>query len=694
MVAANNAVLRVSELDFLTIRENLKTFLRSQSTFSDYDFDGSGLSVLLDLLAYNTHYAGYYLNMAANEYFLDTAQLRESVVSRAKHITYTPRSRVAAEAKVNIIVTPSGSESTSLDIITLDKYTKFLSGAVEGKNFPFVTIDSNTSNKVNGTFSFSNIAIKQGEVVTQQFLVEESNPKRRFVIPSANIDTTTMVVTVQESIANNYITAYSLNADITDLRANSPVYFLEETVSSNGMYVLQFGDNVLGKQPANGNIVIVTYLDTNGDLANRANSFTLTDEINGYSANIRVTSALAAHSGGPRETVDQIRFRAPRFYTIQNRAVTSRDFEPVLLRDYPNIEAVSVWSGDENDPPIYGKVFISLKAVDDYFITLEEKENIKNDIISKYSVMTVIPEFVDPDLTYLLMNIDVTYDPTLTALTAEQLKSLVRQTVIDYRDGDLKTFNSTFRKSKLQRLIDTTEKSITASSVKLYAQKRIEPDLLVERNYTMKFLMPLREGNFSQKLYTYPTVVVNDANLDDRNVYFEEVPDSSTGIDEISVVSTGSDYIIAPSVTITGDGSGANAYSLIVAGRVTSIVVDSQGSNYSAATIALTTDDEGSGATAVAKLQSKIGSLRTYYIKTNGEKVVVNDEAGTIDYETGEIVLVGFEPLELANNSAYLNTEFTVSIPPDEEIIYPVRNRILDIDANDPFAIQITMIPE
>ena len=238
-----NTTLRVSELDFNSIRNNLKTFLNSQSEFTDYNFEGSGLSVLLDILAYNTYYNSYYLNMVANESFLDTAQVRQNILSQAKLINYIPTSKHAAEAMVNIRVTPTNSETTTLDSITIDKYTRLLGADIEGTNYPFVTINANTASKSNGSFYFPNVRIRQGEVITQQFSMTANNKTARFEIPSANIDTHTLTVTVQESSANSYTEEYLLSTDITGATANSRIYFIEENENLN--YTVQFGDGVL-----------------------------------------------------------------------------------------------------------------------------------------------------------------------------------------------------------------------------------------------------------------------------------------------------------------------------------------------------------------------------------------------------------------------------------------------------------------
>jgi hypothetical protein len=436
-MSANNT-LNVSDLDFDTIKNNLKTFLRNQSQFQDFDFEGSGMSVLLDLLAYNTHYNSYYLNMIANEMFLDTSKIRQSTISHAKLINYVPESSHGAEAKVNIIVTPSGAEDPDVATLTLNKYTKFLGRSLDGVNYPFVTTNSNTSSKVDGSFTFANVIIKQGEVITRQFLMTPENTKRSFTIPSSNVDTSTLVVTVQESASNTETFTYNVVDDLTEVTADSKVYFLEENEDSN--YRIYFGDNVIGKRPKDGNIVICTYLDTVGSVANKINVFSIATSIGPFDDNIVTSSLGPSYSGTERESIESVKFRAPYFYTAQNRAVTINDYETLIIKDYPNIDSVAIWGGEDNDPPIYGKVFLSLKPKNNYFLTNLEKENIKNSLIENRNVLTVFPEIIDPTYTYILVRGTVNYDPTLTSLTADQIRSFVIAAIEDYRDENLGSF--------------------------------------------------------------------------------------------------------------------------------------------------------------------------------------------------------------------------------------------------------------
>ena len=689
----SNTSLRVAELDFDSIKNNLKNFLRSQSEFQDFDFEGSGMSVLIDLLAYNTHYMGYYLNMVGNESFLDTAQLRESMISIAKLMNYVPRSSEGAGTKINIQVTPApGSEDTSSSIATLDKYTKLLGIDINGINYPFVTLYSNTSTKTSGSFYFANVNIKQGEVVTRQFLMDAQNNRRRFKISSANVDISTLQVTVQESSTNTYTTIYSPYTDITLVKGNTAAYFVEEDVDMN--YVIQFGDNIIGKTPKIGSVVSVTYLDNVGGDANNISKFSFTDKISGrYSSNVVVTSVSPTYGASKKETVEQIRFRAPYHYTSQNRAVTKNDYETLITQDFPYIDTVSVWGGEDNDPVVYGKVYLSMKPRTNYILTTAQKEEIKNTLIKTRNVMTIIPEIVDPDYEYITLTCTVKYNPSMTTLKAGEIETLVRAAISDYNDAELKRFDSVFRESKLQAYIENCERSITGSDLQIYLQKRTILEFNTTKNLRIKYNLPLRKGDYLSKLYSFPEVQVNDLTSTPRNVYIEEVPEAFTGIESISVDNPGRNYSSIPTVSIKGDGIGATATAKIVNGKIVTITLTNRGTNYTHATVSIDGGGGSEGA-ASAVLEATTGILRTFYYKTNGEKVIVGSAAGTINYNTGEIFLENFTPISLTENDYYSSDILTFNIPAQSQIIYPLRNRILQIDEGDSYAIQLRIEAE
>lgn len=691
-MATSNNNLRVADLDFFSIRNNLKNYLRNQDTFQDYDFEGSGMSVLLDVLAYNTYYNSYYLNMVANESFLDTAQIRNNVLSHAKLVNYVPMSKRGAEAKINVIVTPGAQEDNIVNMITLDKWTNFLGADVNQVNFPFVAVHSNTAYKSNGSFVFSNVVIRQGEVITRQFPVLANNTSRRYQIPSANVDTSTLTVTVQESSTNTQTTEYTLASGILDLRSNSTVYFIEE--DHDLKYTIYFGDDYIGKKPANGNIVQVTYLDTVGTRANSITKFAPTDGdgISGFKNNVKITLVESATGGAEKETEDQIKFRAPHYYATQNRAVTKEDYAVLITKDYPNIEAVSVWGGEENDPPIYGKVFASLKTKGYYTLTNLEKEEIKNTLIRNRNVITVEPEIVDPEYVFIMIRGRVTYDPNLTSRTQGQIQSIIKDAIYNYATTELYTFDSTFKMSKLQNYIEQSEASITSSDVNIFLQRRIRLEIGHKNTYVANFNTPLRKGDYNFKLYSYPTIGVADPTNVKREVLLEEVPESYTGVDTIEIQAAGLNYV-SPTLTITGDGTGATAEATVVNGKIIKVKVTNPGVNYTRASIAIS-DSMGSGAIMSVRLKSTVGTLRSYYYKTNGEKVILNDIAGTINYVSGRITLDSLLPVSMVSNDFYDQDVLTVNVVPEQGVIYPQRNRILAIDTNNIQAIQLEVVPE
>lgn len=692
-MATSNNSLRVADLDFFSIRNNLKDYLRSQSTFQDYDFEGSGMSVLLDVLAYNTYYNAFYLNMAANESFLDTSQMRQNILSHAKLLNYVPMSKRGAEAVIDIVVTPGPSEDQDANFITLDKYTNFLGADKDQVNFPFVTIHSNTAYKSNGSFVFNNVVIRQGEAVTRQFPVLANNVSRRFQIPSANVDTETLTVLVQESSTNTQTTQYTLAEDFIDLKANSTVFFVEEDHDLN--YTLYFGDGTFGQSPANGNIVQITYLDTVGTKANSIVKFAQTDGdgIAGYKSNVKVKLVQASDGGGEKETDDQIRYRAAHYYTAQNRAVTKSDYEALITKDFPNIESVAVWGGEENSPPVYGKVYISLKTRGYYVLTNLEKENIRNTLISNRNILTVDPEIIDPEYVFVVIRGTVRYNPSYTTKSQGQLNSIIKEAIYNYTNKELYTFKSTFKLSKMQQYIESADPAVSSSDVNIFLQRRVKLEVGGTNTYKINFQTPLRKGDYAYKFSTYPAVTVLDSAGLKRDIFFEETPESYTGVDSISIISPGINYTSAPTITITGDGTGATAKATVVNGRIVSINITNAGVNYTRAFAAIK-DSDGSGAVLEVNLRATTAILRSYYFKSDGVKVFVNNKAGTINYVTGQVVLTSLNPLSVVSNDFYDQDVLTINVVPEQGVISPSKNRILAIDTNNIQAIQLDVIPE
>lgn len=680
--------LRVTELDFDAIKNNLKNFLRQQSEFSDYDFDGSGLSVLLDILAYNTHYNAYYLNMIANEAFLDTALLRDSVVSHAKTLGYVPYSNRAPRAVIDLSVSaPDNTPAT----VTIPKGYGFLSNQIDGKAYKFIVLDDVTATKANSNFYFESLSIYEGQLTTYTYVHDQStNPKQIFTLPDTNIDVTTIRVMVSPSVGSMQTTMYNQVTDILDVDSNSEVFFLQETRGEN--YQIYFGNGAIGKKLGDGNVLYISYLITNSTAANKANNFVasaaLVDSLSNSLTDFTINPISAASGGSRRESIDEIKFSAPAQFTTQNRLVTLKDYETYIKKNYPAIDSISVWGGEDAVPKIYGKVFVSIKPKSGYFLSEVEKQRILDEIISPKSVVSISAEIVEPEYLYIIINTDVRYDRKKTLLTPESLKTAIKNSIILYKNTNLDKFNATFVISRLQEQIDTTDNSIKGNDLILKVQKNFTPLFNKTASYTIDFNTPLRRGSNVDKLTTNEFTVFDTSGIL-RTVIMEEVPQSFTGISSISVATPGNGYTFAPTVTISGDGNGAEAEAVIVNGRVQSINITKRGYDYSRAIVTLS-GGGGTGASATASIDNRMGTLRTIYFDTNAERRVVDDNIGTIDYDSGRIVLndIKIESVVGSSNTVKIIAES------QEGIIESVRNTILTFDQDDPTAISINIQTE
>ena len=670
--------LRVTELDFDTIKSNLQTFLNQQSQFTDYDFEGSGLNVLLDILAYNTHYNAYYLNMVANESFLDTALLRDSVVSHAKALGYVPHSTRAPIATINFLVTTATSTDATL---TIPAGYSFLSNQIDSKVYNFVVLDDITVTKANSSYYFENLDISEGQLITYSFSHNQAaNPKQVFTLPDNDIDTTTIKVGVSPSSTTTEIAVYNLVTDILDITNDSQVYYLQET--KNGQYQIYFGNDVTGKSLPDGGVVSVTYLVTNGTSANKANNFvgalTLTDSLNQIQTNFTVTPVSAASGGSERESVDDIKFGAASQFTTQNRLITTKDYESYIKKNYPSVDSLSVWGGEDEVPKSFGKIFISLKPKEDFYISETEKQRIIDEIISPKSVVSVDTIIRDPEYLYLLVANYVEYDKKKTTQNAEGIKNSIRNAILLYNQTNLNQFGSTFVLSKLQDSIDSVDlNAIRGSETLLRLQKRFEPNLLSSASYTINFNAELHRGTIANRM-TSTQFDVFDSFGTRRTVLLEEIPQSYTGVTSIESINGGSGYLVAPTVTITGDGAGATAIATIVNGRVDSITVTNRGSGYTRALVSLS-GGSGYGSTAIAVLDSKFGTIRTIYYDEFVQRQVVNENAGTIDYSLGIVTLNNMRILSVTSGDGLIR----LTIESERGILSSSKNTIIAIDATD-----------
>ena len=471
--------LAVSQFDFDDIKSNLKSFLQDQSEFQDYDFEGSGFAVLLDLLAYNTHYLGFNANMLANEMYLDSADIRKNIVSLAKMLGYTPTSPKSPVASVDILM---NNIPTSVAAISMAKGTAFTT-TVDGETYQFVTNATHTLAPVNGIYKFSNISLYEGTLVTFKYTVDSTDVDQRFIIPSVSADTTTLKVSVQNSASDTTTSTYKVATGITSLSSTSKVYFLQET--EDGKFEAYFGDGVLGKKLIDGNIVTLEYIVTNRDEANGASSFTLTGNVGGYS-DVTITSVTSAQGGSEAQSKESIRYNAPLQYSAQDRAVTTADYETIVQAIYPNAQSVSAWGGEDDETPVYGVVKIAIKAASGSTLTNFTKADIVTQL-KKYNVAAVRPEIVDPETTSIIITTNVKFDENSANKTADTLKSEILTTLTNYNTNTLTQFDGVFRYSKITGLIDTTDSSILSNITTLKIRKDFTPSLAVSTKYNIYF---------------------------------------------------------------------------------------------------------------------------------------------------------------------------------------------------------------
>jgi len=471
--------LQVSDFDFDDIKANLKSFLQDQSEFQDYDFEGSGFAVLLDLLAYNTHYLGFNANMLANEMYLDSADIRKNIVSLAKMLGYTPTSPKSPTATVDILM---NNIPTTVATITMAKGTAFTT-SVDGETYQFVTNAVHTLTPTNGVYKFSNIPLYEGTLVTFKYTADSTDVDQRFVIPSVSADTSTLKVSVQNSASDTTTSTYTLATGITSINATSKVYFLQEM--EDGKFEVYFGDDVLGNKLDDGNIVILEYIVSNKDEANGASSFTLSGSIGGYS-DVTLTTVSSAQGGAEAQTKESIRYNAPLQYSAQDRAVTTGDYETIVQSLYPNAQSVSAWGGEDDETPVYGVVKIAIKAASGSTLTNTTKTNLVTQL-KKYNVASVRPEIVDPETTSILLTTNVKFDQNSANKTADTLKSDILTTLTNYNTNTLTQFDGVFRYSKVTGLIDNTDSSILSNITTLKIRKDFTPTLAVSSKYNVYF---------------------------------------------------------------------------------------------------------------------------------------------------------------------------------------------------------------
>jgi hypothetical protein len=517
--------ITTSELDFDQIKANLVTHMKAtDTTFNDYNYDGSAMATIIDVLSYITHINSMNANFALNETFLDTAQLRSSVVSHAKLLGYTPRSIAPSVAIINMkmnydtTATPLWNHDANNDPLPLNmaRGTKF-STTIDGVTYPMFTSVTSTINFDSG-WNFSNISIEQG-TLSEISYVFQNNTFEQYLIPSTNVNTKSIKVTVIDSASTSASKVYTLNSNVVDLDGLSEVYFLEE--GRDGYYEVKFGDNIIGRRPGNGNTITIEYstIPSSADV-NGATVFTMTDSLNG-NTDETVTLVTKATGGAPRETKEAIKFNAPLAHVSQNRAVTPDDYKAIIKNEFADIEAVNVWGGEDHDVPDYGKVYISIKPLSAEVLTDAQKTTIKTNILKPKNVVSITPVLVDPEYTYIDLAIYFKYNPNLATVTASGLATSIRNTIITYNNDTLKSFGGVYRDSNVLKKIDDTNIAILSNITRIKMTKKITPVLGTATKYTLKFNQALTDldattgttGSYvSSTIFTYTGV---DAKLKD-----------------------------------------------------------------------------------------------------------------------------------------------------------------------------------
>ncbi len=483
-MAINDKRLEVTEFDFDEVKTNLKTFLKAQDQFTDYDFEGSGMNILLDVLAYNTHYLGFNANMLANEMFLDSSSLRSSIVSHAKTLGYTPSSARAAKATVDVTLNTNSSS------LTMPAGTVF-NTSVDGVSYKFSTITDVTKSNTGNSIPFLNTDIYEGTFITTRYTVDSSDVDQRFLLTDNRADTTTLTVKVQTSSSDSTTTTYTEATDITQVSASSNVYFLQEVEA--GVFEIYFGDGIIGSALSDGNIIILTYIVSNKSLANGAALFDNAATIASVS-DVAVATVAAASAGSEPETLQSIKYNAPLSYASQGRCVTAEDYKVYAKQYFPNTKSVSVFGGEGGSfdtslgvvsTPEYGKVFIAIESTTGNNLTDTEKSTLIT-ALSPFTVASITPVIVDTQSTNLILGVTFQFDSSKTTETATSLASKINTTLTNYNTTNLAQFDGAFRHSKVTGLVDDTDTAITSNITTVTLAHNLTPTLSTATAYTIQ----------------------------------------------------------------------------------------------------------------------------------------------------------------------------------------------------------------
>ena len=480
----------ISELDFSEIKKSLISYFKtSDSEFKDWDYAGSNLNTLIDVLAHNTHYNAMLSHLAINETFIDSAQLRQNVVSAAKLIGYTPRSVISAKATINIQVQLFDSTDEEYIIPRGSAFSGNLSNAQTGKNYNFTNLEDIKCKKIpqTNTYVAENVVLHQGYLETVNMQINNLLNKNEYIIDNTEIDANTLKVSVYPEKSSQYLEVYSKFADVAGINENSLIYFLYENYESK--YVVSFGNNIFGKRPDNLNILQLQYLVSDGDKANKITQFTYTDFLDTTAvANIQTETVNNSSGGAAREQIDSIKYNAPIQYIAQNRAVTADDYKALIYAQYPNTGTVSVWGGEDNIPAHYGKVFICIRpnSKEDETVPLQDKLEILNFLRGK-KVMSIIPEIVDPEYIDIVIDVLFKYNPNQTNLATSEIEKAIKEKIVSFNEDYLQSFDGIFRHSMLSRVVDTSLPCIINSLIRVFVSKKITFDANRPKEIILKY---------------------------------------------------------------------------------------------------------------------------------------------------------------------------------------------------------------
>ena len=496
--------IKVNALDFDEIKSNLKEFLRAQDKFQDYDFEGSGFSVLLDILSYNTHYNALYTNLAVNEMFLDSASKRSSVVSLAKMLGYVPNSAKCAKALVNCTIT---APTYNPEVVTLPANQPFLT-SIDGVSYTFYNTSDVTTVAVGGLYTFNDVELIEGTPLQYSYYIK---PGQKYIIPNANVDLTTLKVKIRDNATDDTFIVYTPADSMTELDSNTKSYFIKEL--DDGIYEVYFGDGIVGYKPLDGNYLSLEYFVSSLESPNGANTFSYAGS-SLLGSGLTVLASTPALGGSSPEDIDSIKYNAPRLYAAQNRAVTTEDYKSLIYKNFPQADSIVVWGGEDNDPPVYGKTFICVKPTDSSKLTEAQKDYIRTNIIAPKSIVSITPEFIDPE--YFNVQVDVTayYNAKISDKTPAQLETIIRETIYNYDDVNLKKFDGIFRYSQLVQLIDNSDQAIVNNTTKILVRREFTPRYNLSSEYKLNMINPIFNSTIpAESVLSTGFYIPNSANI-------------------------------------------------------------------------------------------------------------------------------------------------------------------------------------